>query len=141
MAIATSNKLLPLLAGAVVLMLGFVTLKSCSEDPAGSLAMDRVPEAPAPDADTPADTIKTLTANVAAMTSEVEALRQDNAGLRRENQALLRNRTQIEENVATRVQRQLLARELGRDGQVVHVRPELVVEVLVARLTSLAGRR
>jgi hypothetical protein len=73
--------------------------------------MDRVPEAPAPDADTPADTIKTLTANVAAMTTEVEALRQDNAGLRRENQELLRNRTQIEENVSTRIKRELLARE------------------------------
>jgi len=111
MAVATSNRLLPILASAVLLMLGFVTLKSCSDDPAGSLTLDRVPEAPAPDADTPADTIKTLTASVAAMTTEVEALRQDNAGLRRENQALLRNRTQIEENVATRVQRELLARE------------------------------
>ena len=111
MAVATSNRLLPVLASAVLLMLGFVTLKSCSDDLAGSLIMDRIPQAPAPDADTPADTIKTLTANVAAMTTEVEALRQDNAGLRRENQALLRNRTQIEENVTTRVQRELLARE------------------------------
>ncbi len=99
MAVATSNRLLPILAGAVLLMLVFVTLKSCSDDGGDGFVMDRVPEAPAPDADTPADTIKTLTANVAAMTTEVEALRQDNTGLRRENQALLRNRTQIEENV------------------------------------------
>ena len=111
MAFATSNRLLPILAGAVLLMLVFVTLKSCSDDPVGSLVMDRVPVAPATDADTPADTIKTLTANVAAMTTELEALRQDNAGLRRENQALLRNRTQIETNVATRVKRELLGRE------------------------------
>jgi integrating conjugative element protein (TIGR03752 family) len=110
-AVATSNRLLPILAGAVLLMLVFVTLRSCSEDSGDGLVMDRVPEAPAPDADTPADTIKTLTANVAAMTTEVEALRQDNAGLRRENQQLLRNRTQIEENVSTRVKRELLARE------------------------------
>ena len=111
MVVATSNRLLPLLAGAVLLMLVFVTLKSCSDDGGDGLVMDSVPEAPAPDADTPADTIKTLTANVAAMTTEVEALRQDNSGLRRENQALLRNRTQIEENVATRIKRELLARE------------------------------
>ena len=111
MAFATSNRLLPILAGAVLLMLVFVTLKSCSDDPGGSLVMDRVPQAPAPDADTPADTIKTLTANVAAMTTELETLRQDNTGLRGENQALLRNRTQIEANVATRVKRELLGRE------------------------------
>jgi integrating conjugative element protein (TIGR03752 family) len=110
-AVATSNRLLPILAGAVLLMLVFVALKSCSDDGSNGLIMDSVPRAPAPDADTPADTIKTLTANVAAMTTEVEALRQDNAGLRRENQELLRNRTQIEENVSTRIKRELLARE------------------------------
>jgi integrating conjugative element protein (TIGR03752 family) len=110
-AVATSNRLLPVLAGAVLLMLVFVTLRSCSDGGGDGLVMDGVPEAPAPDADTPADTIKTLTANVAAMTTEVEALRQDNAGLRRENQELLRNRTQIEENVATRIKRELLSRE------------------------------
>ena len=111
MAVATSNPLLPVLAGAVLLMLVFVTLRSCSDSDGDGLVMDGVPEAPEPDADTPADTIKTLTANVAAMTTEVEALRRDNAGLRRENQELLRNRTQIEENVATKLKRELLSRE------------------------------
>ena len=105
MVVATSNRLLPLLAGAVLLMLVFVTLKSCSGDRTYAVFIDSLPQAPAPDADTPADTIKTLTANVAAMTTEVEALRQDNTGLRRENRQLLRNRTQIEENVATRIRR------------------------------------
>ncbi len=118
MAIATSNRLLPILAGAVLLMLVFVTLKSCSTDENEAVVLDSVPEAPMPDADTPADTIKTLTANVAAMTAEVEALRRDNADLRKENQALLTNRTQIEENVATRVKRELLAREHDEDNRV-----------------------
>ena len=66
MAIATSNRLLPLLAGIVLLMLVFVSLKSCSSDDTDSVLLDKVPVAPSPDADTPADTIKTLTANVAA---------------------------------------------------------------------------
>ena len=86
MAIATSNRLLPLLAGAVVLMLAFVTLKSCTGEPDDALVLETVPQAPAPDADSPADTIKTLTANVAAMTAEVQALRKDNDQLRKENQ-------------------------------------------------------
>ena len=111
MAIATSNRLLPILASSVLLILVFVTTKSCSPDEEAAVVLDSVPEAPAPDADTPADTIKTLTANVAAMTTEVEALRRDNAALRRENQGLMTSRTQIEENVATRLKRELLARE------------------------------
>ena len=73
----TSNRLLPLLAGGVVLILAFVTLKSCTGDDEAPLVLEAVPQAPAPDADSPADTIKTLTANVAAMTAEVQALRKD----------------------------------------------------------------
>ena len=117
MAIATSNRLLPLLAGAVVLMLVFVTLKSCSEEPEDALVLESVPQAPAPDADSPADTIKTLTANVAAMTTEVQALRKDNGQLRKENRELLANRHQIEENVATKVKRELLSREKDQDAR------------------------
>ncbi|MEW8552631.1 MAG: TIGR03752 family integrating conjugative element protein [Candidatus Thiodiazotropha sp.] len=115
MAIATSNRLLPLLAGAVVLMLVFVTLKSCSQEPEDALVLESVPQAPAPDVDSPADTIKTLTANVASMTTEVQALRKDNDQLRKENRNLLANRHQIEENVTTRVKRELLSREKDQD--------------------------
>ena len=136
MAMATSNRLLPILAGVVLLMLVFVTLKSCSTGETDSVVLDSVPEAPAPDADTPADTIKTLTANVAAMTSEVEALRRDNAGLRKENQALITSRTQIEENVATRVKRELLAREHDQENR---ARIDSgVLSSLTARVDALA---
>ncbi|MCG8047505.1 MAG: TIGR03752 family integrating conjugative element protein [Candidatus Thiodiazotropha endolucinida] len=117
MAIATSNRLLPLLAGAVVLMLAFVTLKSCTGEPDDSVVLETVPQAPAPDADSPADTIKTLTANVAAMTTEVQALRKDNDHLRKENRDLLASRHQIEDNVATRVKRELLSREKDQDAR------------------------
>lgn len=117
MAIATSNRLLPLLAGAVVLMLAFVTLKSCTGESEDALVLESVPQAPAPDADSPADTIKTLTANVAAMTTEVQALRKDNDNLRRENRELLSTRHQIEENVATRVKRELLSREKDKEAR------------------------
>ncbi|MCP4966210.1 MAG: hypothetical protein GY926_13375, partial [bacterium] len=47
MAIATSSRLLPLLAGAVVLMLAFVTLKSCTGEQNDALVMETVPQAPA----------------------------------------------------------------------------------------------
>jgi len=113
----TANRLLPLLGAVVVLLLLFVSLRSCSEDERGDLTLPGVPQAPAPDADSPADTIKTLTANVAAMTSEVEALRRDNTGLRKENQALLASRTQIEENVATRLRRELQSARHGEENR------------------------
>ncbi|MCU7804254.1 MAG: TIGR03752 family integrating conjugative element protein [Candidatus Thiodiazotropha sp. (ex Lucinoma borealis)] len=136
MAIATSNRLLPLLAGAVVLMLAFVTLKSCTGEQEDALIMETVPQAQAPDADSPADTIKTLTANVAAMTSEVKALRKDNDQLRKENRDLLANRHQIEENVTTRVKRELLSREKDQD-----VRDRIdagVLSSLTARVDALS---
>ena len=136
MAIATSNRLLPLLAGAVVLMLAFVTLKSCTGEQEASLVLETVPQAPAPDADSPADTIKTLTANVAAMTTEVQALRKDNDQLGKENRELLASRHQIEENVATRVKRELLSREKDQD-----VRNRIdsgVLSSLTARVDALS---
>jgi integrating conjugative element protein (TIGR03752 family) len=133
---ATGNRLLPLLAGIVLLMGAFVVLRSCSGESGSSLTLKAVPQAPAPDADTPADTIKTLTASVAAMTSEVEALRRDNAQLRNENRALLASRAQIEENVATRVKRELLARE--HDGQARERADAGAMASLSARVDALA---
>ena len=117
MVVATSNRLLPLLAGAVVLILAFVSIKSCTGEQESPLVMETVPRAPAPDADSPADTIKTLTANVAAMTAEVQALRKDNDQLGKDNRDLLASRHQIEENVATRVKRELLSREKDQDAR------------------------
>jgi len=136
MAAARSNRLLPLLGGIVLLMLAFVAVKSCSEKEKDSVVLERVPEAPAPDADTPADTIKTLTANVAAMTAELDALRRDNASLRKENEALLASRAAIEENVATRVKRELLSREHDQENR---ARIDSgVLSSLMARVDALA---
>ena len=51
------------------------------------------------------------------MTAEVEALRRENTTLARESQTLVANRTQIEENVATRVRRELWSREHDAENQ------------------------
>src|SRR6056297_2682639 len=108
---AVSNRLLPLLGGIVLLTLVAVTMRSCGEEEGSGPILEAVPVAPAPDADTPADTIKTLTANVAAMTAEVESLRRDNTQLRKANESLLASRQQIEENVSTKLRRELLSRD------------------------------
>lgn len=114
---ATANRLLPILGTLVTLMLVTVMIKSCGADPQSTAGLASVPTAPAPDADTPADTIKTLTANVAAMTAEVAGLRKENANLARDNQALINSRAQIEQNVTTRLRRELLSREKDVDNQ------------------------
>ncbi len=101
----SSNRLLPILVGTVMVLTVFVTVKSCSEGDGSAQLLDTVPQAPRPDADTPADTIKTLTANVSAMTAEVSGLRQDNAMLKQENQNLIKDRSQIENNVLSRLQK------------------------------------
>ncbi|MAD65385.1 TIGR03752 family integrating conjugative element protein [Haliea sp.] len=134
---AVSNRLLPLLATLVLLVLLGVTLKTCSAEGENELLLTGVPTAPDPDADTPADTIKTLTANVAAMTTAVTALRQDNAALRRENQTLINNRSQIEENVATRLRRELRSLEQDKDNQA--RRDSGVLQSLTQRVDSLAA--
>ena len=110
----TSNRRLIIIVGFVVLASAFAVLRSCAGSPQELAVMQAVPTAPVPDADTPADTIKTLTANVAAMTSEVEMLRLEGQRLREENKTLLEDRAQVEENIMARVHLEWLEREHAR---------------------------
>lgn len=111
MLIPKQNRLLPILATIVLLMLLLVLGKSCQQEPSDSVMLERVPQATAPDADTPADTIKTLTANVAAMTAELQQLRQVNKRLQADNQQVLNQSSNIEARVATRIDEEFAARE------------------------------
>ena len=88
-----NNKLLPIISVIAVIGVVFIVFKSCSNKVPQDPSMSFVPESPAPDADSPADTIKTLTANVGELINEVDALRKDNAILREE-------RDDIEANIA-----------------------------------------
>ena len=107
----SSNRLLPLLAGLVLVLTVVVAIKSCSSGGNSWQGLSAVPRAPKPDADTPADTIKTLTATVSAMTTEVRGLRQENAGLKQDNQALIKDRSQIENTVLSRLQQTLRSKD------------------------------
>ena len=88
-----NNKLIPIISVIAVLGVVFIAFKSCTSEVSQDPTMSFVPESPAPDADSPADTIKTLTANVGELINEVDALRRDNATLREE-------RDEIEANIA-----------------------------------------
>lgn len=87
----SSNKLLPIIAGLVLVMLVFVGIKSFNQGGDDTL-LDKVPVAGTPDADSPADTIRTLTAQVASIKNESEKLQM-------QSQELLRQRQEIESKV------------------------------------------
>lgn len=75
----SGNRLLPILALVVLAALIILGLRSCGSD---QPVMTEVPRAAAPDADTPADTIRTLTARLGEVKTALEGVRQDNQGLR-----------------------------------------------------------
>ena len=136
MSMVTSNRLLPILAGSVVLTAVLVGLKSCSPKEGQPQLLEAVPRAPKPDADTPADTIKTLTANVSAMTSELNALRRDNTALKLENRGLVDDRKQIENNVLSRVQTVLETKRMDAAP----TETTSAIAALTARVDSLTNR-
>ena len=136
MSMVTSNRLLPILAGSVVLMAVLVAVKSCSPNEQQLRLLETVPQAPKPDADTPADTIKTLTANVSAMTSELNALRRDNTVLKTENRNIVDDRKQIENNVLSRLQK---AQE-AKQSNAAPTETTSAIAALTARVDSLTNR-
>jgi hypothetical protein len=70
------------LALALVVMAIAVSMKACRrEAPTDPQAMKTIPKAPPPDADTPADTIRTLQATVAEMNNKFGAMSQENLRL------------------------------------------------------------
>lgn len=96
-----SNKILPVLALVMGVMVIFVVVKALKSDPDNPALMSSVPVAGTPDADSPADTIRTLTAQVAAIKST-------SASLQRQNEALLRQRDEIESRVKTQLRSELV---------------------------------
>ncbi len=95
-----SNKVLPLIVGVVLLMLLFVGLKSCSSDNPDNSQLSQVPIPGVPDADSPSDTIRTLTAEVAALKSMTSKQSQ-------QNEALLLQKEDIEKQVKSQIMAQI----------------------------------
>ncbi|MGH8468756.1 MAG: TIGR03752 family integrating conjugative element protein [Gammaproteobacteria bacterium] len=87
----SANPIPFILAGVVVVMAAVVGFRGCAEsEPETTAAMQAVPQAPPADADTPADTIRTLRAGVAEMTNKFTAMSAENQRLLEQNQKLER---------------------------------------------------
>jgi integrating conjugative element protein (TIGR03752 family) len=108
--IPRQNRLLPILAAGVVLMLVLVLSRACSQPDEDGVVLESVPESAPPDADSPAATIRTLTAKVTAMTAELKALRTENAELKTGNDRLLESRDALETRITTRIDNELATR-------------------------------
>lgn len=94
-----ANRLLPIIAGLILVMLVVVGVKT-SRQVSDPVHLAAVPQAGRPDVDSPADTIRTLTAEVATIKSESEKLQM-------QNEALLKQRDEIETRVKAELQSQL----------------------------------
>ena len=136
MSMFTRNRLLPGLSGLLIVVAVFIGIRSCSTGEAPAPVLEAVPQASMPDADTPADTIKTLTANVSGMASQLNALRADNAELRQENRELIEDRSQIESAIVSKLKGMLDERDEAPDS------PGTVpaIAALTERLDALARR-
>ena len=94
-----------------LVLIAFLLLKSCGSDPTQDMALGALPTTPTPDADSPADTIKTLTASVSALLENVRELRLDNQELRDNNQILLEKTELLERDLTAKLQREINSRD------------------------------
>ena len=133
MKITSISKLLPFVGGIVFIALLLVVMKSCgSDDAASGQLLEQIPDTPLPDADTPADTIKTLTAAVSALIVDIEALHKDNSSIR-ENQRDLklqfdRLNRDVDSKIANKFAKQDIDIETGASlgaGDIQLIRDEL----------------
>ena len=74
-----------------------------------------VPNTPAPDADSPADTIKTLTATMSSLVQEIDGLAQSNESLRMENEELRAKTDLIEVRITERLRKELLTHQTAQE--------------------------
>lgn len=107
-----SNKLVPIIAVLIVLMALVAILRVGGEQPPAPSTIAAVPTAkptdPAKaDADSPADSLRTVASEVKKLQTEVTTLTKENQDLRTQNEALVRSRNDVVDDVTKRVGDQL----------------------------------
>jgi len=95
-----SNKILPFVGLLVIFMVIFVGIKSCSKTNEAQTTLAAVPKTGIPDVDSPADTIRSLTAKVDAVKDQGKLLNQ-------QNEILLRQRNEMEAKISADLRKEL----------------------------------
>ena len=126
----TMNRVIPLIGGLVVVIAVAVALKSGERKPKPDM-LSTLPRAASPDVDTPADTVRSLSAQVAQMVDQTKRLSDENQKLREQNATALDQEKRVAEKV-----RAELAQEFDRAGR----RDDQTLNALSQQLEKLRGR-
>jgi integrating conjugative element protein (TIGR03752 family) len=137
MSALAGNRLVPLLGGLMLLVLVAALVRTCGTGEEGSPGIGGVPETPAPDADSPADTVRALTAEVAAMRGQLDALTRHNDQLQRENAELRGERKHLAGEVTDEVLAQV-DRKIARAGETGAGTATRAVDALTRRVDRLS---
>ena len=133
-----SNPKLVAVAAVAMLILIVTVFQTLTTDSESTSILESVPNAPNPDADSPVETIKTLTARVNDMTHELQSMRQSNQELTRQKRDIELESAQIEERVASQVSANL-RRELVNQSTV-SSRDREQIRTLEQRINELQTR-
>lgn len=99
-----SNRLIPILAGGVALIVVLIALRSGEPRAPASKPMTAVPKSEVQaDADSPSDTLRTLATDVRESRKQMAKLSQENQELKDRNAELARDRTAMEDAVTKRL--------------------------------------
>ena len=94
----TMNRVIPIIGGIVLVIAIAVAVKSGERRPEPEL-MAKLPKAAAPDVDTPADTVRSLSAQVAQMVDQTRRLTEENQKLREQNAAAVDQEKRVADKV------------------------------------------
>lgn len=124
------NRIIPII-GVIVLVIAIaVALKSRERAPRPDM-LTSLPTAASPDVDTPADTVRSLSAQVAELVSQTRRLTEENQRLREQNAAALDQERRVTDRV-----RAALAGDIERAGR----RDENTLTALSQQLEKLRSR-
>lgn len=124
------NRVIPLIGLVVLAIAVAVVIKSRARQPAAPKVLHELPQAPAPDVDTPADTVRSLSAQVAELIAQTKDLTETNRRLREENTTT----QQTEKRVAARVRA-----DLNTDLEQARARDDNAITAMSQRLEKLGG--
>jgi integrating conjugative element protein (TIGR03752 family) len=107
-----SNKLVPILGIAILVIASVAILRSGTQAPPQPTTLTAVPtpkpgEPATADADSPADSLRTVASEVKKMRADMEQLTGENKKLRTQNEDLMRNRNDVVDDVTRRLGDQL----------------------------------
>ena len=122
-------------AAFLLLLMLILSISPSSSESSREALLTALPETPEPDADSPADTIKTLTATVASLIKDVEQLSSENEALRSENVDLATKTNLIENRIVERVKgelqdQQILQEQLTSEIQLLSTQLENVEQTM-----------